>query len=46
MAAFGTVLFALAISLHLLLGRVVSEHLAKIAKETHRRDAIARMWSR
>lgn len=46
MIAFGVVLFALAMSLHMLLARVIAERLAKLAGERERREAIARMWSR
>ena len=42
----GLVLFALAISLHTLVARIVAERLAKIASERNKREAISRMWSR
>ncbi len=46
MATLGLLVFALAVSVHILLGRIASERLAKMASEADRRKAIARMWSR
>ena len=46
MVALGVVSFALAISLHILLARVIAERLAKLVGEQERRKAISRMWSR
>ena len=46
MIGLGVVLFALAISLHTLVARIVAEHLAKLASERDKRAAISRMWSR
>ncbi len=46
MTVLGPLLFALAICLHILLGRIASERLAKITSEADRRKAISRMWSR
>ena len=46
MVNLGVVLFALAITLHVLVARIISERLAKFASDRRKRDLIAGMWSR
>ncbi len=46
MVNLGVVLFALAITLHVLAAQVISERLDKLASDRRKRDLIASMWSR